>query len=48
MDMYEHAYQMDYGAAVGPCIDAFFQNVLWEEVERRYAAGQRTSDALHG
>ena len=35
MDMYEHAYQMDYGAAAAKYIDAFVQNVNWEEVNRR-------------
>ncbi len=36
MDMYEHAYQMDYGAAAAKYIDAFFANVSWEEVNQRY------------
>jgi hypothetical protein len=35
MDMYEHAYQMDYGAAAAKYVDAFMQNVNWEEVNRR-------------
>ena len=35
LDMYEHAYQMDYGAAAGKYIDAFFQNVNWDEVSKR-------------
>ena len=35
MDMYEHAYQMDYGANTRGYIDAFFQNINWEEVNRR-------------
>jgi Fe-Mn family superoxide dismutase len=35
LDMYEHAYHMDYGAAAGKYIDAFAQNVNWEEVNRR-------------
>jgi Fe-Mn family superoxide dismutase len=34
-DLYEHAYHMDYGAAVKPYIDAFFANVDWNEVNRR-------------
>ncbi|GLH72280.1 superoxide dismutase [Geothrix limicola] len=36
MDMYEHAYQMDYGAAAAKYIEAFFQNVNWDEVNHRY------------
>ena len=35
MDMYEHAYQMDYGAAAAKYIDAFFQNIQWERVSAR-------------
>lgn len=35
LDMYEHAYHMDYGAAVAKYVDAFLQNVHWEEVNRR-------------
>lgn len=35
MDMYEHSYLMDYGAAAGKYIDAFFQNIEWEMVEKR-------------
>jgi Fe-Mn family superoxide dismutase len=38
LDMYEHAYAMDYGAAAKGYIDAFFQNVLWDEVNRRLEA----------
>jgi Fe-Mn family superoxide dismutase len=35
MDMYEHAYQMDYGAAAAKYIDAFFANINWEAVASR-------------
>lgn len=35
MDMYEHAYAMDYGANAKSYIDAFFQNIQWDEVSRR-------------
>lgn len=35
LDMYEHAYHMDYGAAVAKYIEAFMQNVNWDEVNRR-------------
>jgi Fe-Mn family superoxide dismutase len=41
MDMYEHAYQMDYGAAFAKYIDAFFQNIHWEEVHRRLDRAQK-------
>ena len=35
LDMYEHAYHMDYGAAAAKYIDAFMLNVNWDEVNRR-------------
>lgn len=35
LDMYEHAYHMDYGAAAAKYVDAFMQNVNWDEVSRR-------------
>jgi superoxide dismutase, Fe-Mn family len=35
LDMYEHAYHIDYGAAAARYVDAFMQNVNWEEVSRR-------------
>ena len=30
MDMYEHSYQMDFGAAAGQYVDAFFSNINWD------------------
>lgn len=38
MDMYEHAYQMDYGAAAAKYIDAFFANIQWDAVAKRLGA----------
>jgi Fe-Mn family superoxide dismutase len=35
MDMYEHSYQMDFGAATAQYIDAFFNNINWETVLER-------------
>ncbi|MFI5216266.1 MAG: superoxide dismutase [Candidatus Limnocylindria bacterium] len=35
LDLYEHAYAMDYGAATKGYLDAFLHNVSWEEVNRR-------------
>ena len=40
MDMYEHSYQMDYGAAAAKYIDAFFQNIQWESVSARLAGAR--------
>jgi superoxide dismutase, Fe-Mn family len=35
MDMYEHSYQMDYGAAAVKYVDAFFRNIHWETAAKR-------------
>lgn len=37
MDMYEHSYQMDYGAAAAKYVDAFFRNIQWDVVSARLA-----------
>ena len=46
MDMYEHAYQIDYGADAAKYVDAFFENLLWEEVDRRFARARAAWKAL--
>jgi Fe-Mn family superoxide dismutase len=33
LDVYEHAYFMDYGTTRADYIDSFFKNLNWEEVE---------------
>ena len=38
LDMYEHAYQIDYGAAAAAYVDAFMSNVEWAGVYARYRA----------
>jgi Fe-Mn family superoxide dismutase len=43
LDMYEHSYHMDYGSAAAKYVDAFFRNVDWETVERRYAQALRAT-----
>ena len=48
LDMYEHSYQMDYGAAAAKYVDAFFANVKWDEVNRRLERAQRASAVLRG
>ncbi len=45
LDMYEHAYHMDYGAAAARYVDAFMHNVNWEEVERRYEGSLKSRPA---
>jgi Fe-Mn family superoxide dismutase len=46
LDMYEHAYHLDYGAAAARYVDAFFANLRWEEVERRHARALQALAAL--
>jgi len=46
LDMYEHAYQMDFGAGAAKYIDAFLANVKWEEVNRRLERAQRAFGIL--
>ena len=37
LDMYEHAYQMDFGAKAGSYVDAFMAATKWSNVDRLYA-----------
>ncbi len=36
LDMFEHAYQMDYGARAAAYVDAFMQGIRWDTVAARY------------
>lgn len=38
LDTYEHAYFIDYGVNRGAYIDAFFRNLDWAKVEKRFDA----------
>ncbi len=38
LDMYEHSFHMDYGAAAAKYVDAFMTNINWTEVDRRYVS----------
>jgi Fe-Mn family superoxide dismutase len=35
LDMYEHAYAMDYGAKAGTYVDAFMQAINWSAADER-------------
>ena len=37
LDMYEHAYQMDYGAKAGDYVEAFMQAIRWANADNLYA-----------
>ena len=42
LDMYEHAFHMDYGAAATKYVDAFMRNLDWEVIEGRDRAATGT------
>jgi len=46
LDMFEHAYAIDFGAAHAKYIDAFFANVKWAEVDRRLARADQAIAAV--
>ena len=46
LDMYEHSYQMDYGAAAAKYVDAFMENVNWEQANRRLVKARNALAAL--
>lgn len=40
LDMYEHAYHLDFGSNAAAYLDAFFDNIHWDRPARRFAASQ--------
>lgn len=56
LDMYEHAYHLDFGAKAGAYVDAFMKNIHWQRVAARFGrvtgrraeapAGPSDGDAL--
>ncbi len=47
LDMYEHAYALDYGADHAAYIEALFKNLAWDVVENRYDRALKAL-AAHG
>src|SRR5881396_2094769 len=41
LDMYEHSYHLDYGAAAAKYVDAFMENINWTNVARLHRAHAR-------
>jgi Fe-Mn family superoxide dismutase len=37
LDMYEHAYHLDFGTKAAAYVDAFMRNIAWDRVGARYA-----------
>lgn len=48
LDMYEHAYHLDHGAAAGAYVDAFMDNIAWAGVHQRYQAAVRAASEPFG
>lgn len=48
LDMYEHSYAMDHGADAARYIDAFLDNVRWDEVDRRFSRATKAARAMRG
>jgi Fe-Mn family superoxide dismutase len=46
LDMFEHAYALDYGAAAAKYLDAWFANLKWDEVEKRYEKALAAQKAM--
>jgi Fe-Mn family superoxide dismutase len=46
LDMYEHSYHMDYGAAAAGYVDAFFANLSWEQIDRRTELALRVPEGI--
>ena len=45
LDMYEHAYHLDFGAKAAAYVEAFMKNIRWDAVYRRYG-GAVAADAV--
>ena len=43
LDMYEHAYHMDYGAAAARYVDAYMEAIRWENAMQLYEQYSRSS-----
>ncbi len=43
LDMYEHAYHMDFGANARAYVDTFFRNIDWAALEMRYEDARKVA-----
>lgn len=46
LDMYEHAYHIDFGAKAGAYVDAFMRNIHWERVGARFQGLAKNRHAI--
>ena len=47
LDMYEHAYHLDFGARAGAYVDAFMANIDWEAVHERFGDAVAADGQAH-
>lgn len=45
-DMFEHSYHMDYGSRAAEYVNAFMQNVNWDECNRRFEEATKVFGTL--
>jgi Fe-Mn family superoxide dismutase len=45
LDMYEHAYHLDFGADAGAYVDAVLRNLSWDHAEARFTQARGTGEA---
>ena len=45
LDMYEHAYHMDFGANAGAYVEAFMQVIAWDKVYTRFQRAAESASA---
>jgi Fe-Mn family superoxide dismutase len=48
LDMYEHAYHLDFGAMADAWVDAFMRNIRWEAVYERYQLAVHAASEAFG
>lgn len=48
LDMYEHAYHLDFGADAGAYVDAFMAHINWAAVYARYQHAVHAASEAHG
>lgn len=48
LDMYEHAYHIEFGASAARYVDAFIANIHWPRVHARYAQAVTSSSEAFG
>lgn len=48
LDMYEHAYHLDFGAAAGAYVDVFMAHINWAAVYARYQHAVHAASEAHG